>query len=131
MHFTILNGRFLKPTGFALNLKKKQCSLSRSIWLSTLSTSSIQKKKQKNKNPKPKKTSFPASGHSLGSQSRRFCCKAFLVTPIQSSPLSSFSSLLPCLSRLQRNSDLPLTALSMIPISPLLSTPGLYSTFLM
>lgn len=23
MHFTILNGRFLKPTGFALNLKKK------------------------------------------------------------------------------------------------------------
>lgn len=128
MHFTILNGRFLKPTGFALNLKKQQCSLSRSIWLSTLSTSSIQKKQT---NQKPKTPSFPASGHSLGSQSRRFCCKAFLVTPIQSSPLSSFSSLLPCLSRLQRNSDLPLTALSMIPISPLLSTPGLYSTFLM
>lgn len=130
MHFTILNGRFLKPTGFALNLKKTVQSVQINL---AVNIKHLQhpKKKKKTKNPKPKKTSFPASGHSLGSQSRRFCCKAFLVTPIQSSPLSSFSSLLPCLSRLQRNSDLPLTALSMIPISPLLSTPGLYSTFLM
>lgn len=127
MHFTILNGRFLKPTGFALNLKKTVQSVQINL---AVNIKHLQHPK-KQTNPKPKKPSFPASGHSLGSQSRRFCCKAFLVTPIQSSPLSSFSSLLPCLSRLQRNSDLPLTALSMIPISPLLSTPGLYSTFFM
>lgn len=125
MHFTILNGRFLKPTGFALNKKKTVQSVQINLAVN------IKHLQHPKKTPKPKNPSFPASGHSLGSQSRRFCCKAFLVTPIQSSPLSSFSSLLPCLSRLQRNSDLPLTALSMIPISPLLSTPGLYSTFLM